>query len=183
MSRTLPGVEQRRVLTPATFPEPFESPGNQHRTEPAGRARWSALSRDSWILRAVLIACATGVCYTLGPFGLRPLPAAGLGLCMAAVILLLEFRLRQTALSGLLGGALGGLLGMFAALLATFVISRTAEPEPAKSFLEYTRFVSDKRDIRDLRALRPTRVVQTKAPIVDRVCQGAAAPRSLLVTA
>jgi uncharacterized protein YacL len=57
---------------------------------------------------------------------------------MSAAILLAELRLRRAALSGLLGGALGSVLGMFAALLATFVISRTAEPEPTKSFLEYT---------------------------------------------
>jgi len=39
-------------------------------------------------------------------------------------------------MSGLLGGALGGVLGIFAAVLVTLIISRTAEPEPTKSFLE-----------------------------------------------
>jgi uncharacterized protein YacL len=36
----------------------------------------------------------------------------------------------------LLGGAFGAVLGIFAAVLVTLIISRTAEPEPTKSFLE-----------------------------------------------
>src|SRR4029077_18798763 len=40
--------------------------------------------------------------------------------------------------SGLVGGAFGAVVGLFAALLVTFVISHTSEPEPTKSFLEYT---------------------------------------------
>jgi len=51
--------------------------------------------------------------------------------------LLAELRLRRAALSGLLGGAFGAVLGVFAALLVTLVISRTDEPEPTKSFLEF----------------------------------------------
>ena len=39
-------------------------------------------------------------------------------------------------MSGLLGGAFGAVLGIFAAVLVTLIISRTAEPEPTKSFLE-----------------------------------------------
>jgi uncharacterized protein YacL len=54
----------------------------------------------------------------------------------AGAILLLELRLRGAAMSGLLGGAFGAVLGIFAAVLVTLIISRTAEPEPAKSFLE-----------------------------------------------
>jgi uncharacterized protein YacL len=61
-----------------------------------------------------------------------------MGLLMAVAILLAELRLRRAALSGVLGGAFGAVVGLFAALLVTFVISRTAEPEPTKSFLEYT---------------------------------------------
>ena len=69
---------------------------------------------------------------------MRGLPAAGMGLLMAVAILLAELRLRRATLSGVLGGAFGAVVGLFAALLVTFVISRTAEPEPTKSFLEYT---------------------------------------------
>jgi uncharacterized protein YacL len=65
------------------------------------------------------------------------LPAAGVGFLIALVILLAELRLRRAALSGLLGGVFGAVLGVFAALLVTLVISRTDEPEPTKSFLEF----------------------------------------------
>ena len=61
-----------------------------------------------------------------------------MGLLMAVGILLAELRLRRAKLSGVLGGAFGAVVGLFAALLVTFVISHTAEPEPTKSFLEYT---------------------------------------------
>jgi uncharacterized protein YacL len=63
--------------------------------------------------------------------------AAGAGFLIALLVLLAELRLRRIALSGLLGGALGAVLGIFAALLVTLVISRTDEPEPTKSFLEF----------------------------------------------
>ena len=56
---------------------------------------------------------------------------------IALVVLLAELRLRQAALSGLLGGAFGAVLGVFAALLVTLVISRTDETESTKSFLEF----------------------------------------------
>ena len=96
------------------------------------RAAW-----DYWAVRAFLLACIASVSYTLGPFGLRGLPAAGVGFLIALLVLLAELRLRRAALSGLLGGAFGAVLGIFAALLVTLVISRTNEPEPTKSFLEF----------------------------------------------
>jgi uncharacterized protein YacL len=134
MSRTFAGVERRAIApaTPVVPPEALSERANSRSLRPPG------LGWDSWVIRAILIVCAAAICYTLEPFRLRGLPAAGLGLLMSAAILLAELRLRRAALSGLLGGALGSVLGMFAALLATFVISRTAEPEPTKSFLEYT---------------------------------------------
>jgi uncharacterized protein YacL len=90
-----------------------------------------------WLVRLFITACATACCYKLAPFGLRDLPAAGVGLLLAVVILLSELRLRRVEIGGLLGGALGTVLGMFAALLVTLVIARTDEAEPTKSFLEY----------------------------------------------
>jgi uncharacterized protein YacL len=102
---------------------------------PAGRA--SRIAWDYWAVRAFLIACTAAVSYTLGPFGLHGLPAVGVGFLIAMLVLLAELRLRRAALSGLLGGAFGAVLGIFAALLVTLVISRTNEPEPTKSFLEF----------------------------------------------
>jgi uncharacterized protein YacL len=92
---------------------------------------------EFWLVRLFITACATAFCYKLAPFGLRALPAAGLGFLLAVAILLAELRLRRAEIGGLLGGALGTVLGMFAALLVTLVISRTDQPEPTKSFLEY----------------------------------------------
>src|SRR5438445_5637129 len=92
---------------------------------------------DFWVVRAFLLACTGAVSYTLGPFGLRGLQAGGVGILIGLVVLSVELRLRRAALSGLLGGAFGAVLGVFAALLVTLVVSRTDEPEPTKSFLEF----------------------------------------------
>jgi uncharacterized protein YacL len=87
-------------------------------------------------LRSFLVVCAAAICYALRPFRLGGVTSAGLGVLTAGVILLAELRLRWAAMSGLLGGAFGAVLGIFAAVLITLIISRTAEPEPTKSFLE-----------------------------------------------
>jgi uncharacterized protein YacL len=93
---------------------------------------------DFWVVRAALIGASVVLCFTLGPFGFHGLPAAGLGFLVAMVILLAELRLRRAEISGLVGGAVGAVLGLLSALLITLVISRTAEPEPTKSFFEFT---------------------------------------------
>jgi uncharacterized protein YacL len=89
-------------------------------------------------MRIALIGATCILCYNLGPFGLHGLPAAGLGFLVAMVILLAELRLRRAEISGLVGGVCGAVLGLLASLLISLVISRTAEPEPTKSFLEFT---------------------------------------------
>jgi uncharacterized protein YacL len=93
---------------------------------------------DFWAVRFALLSLTCLLCFTLTPFGLRGLPAAGLGFLMAMVTLLAELRLRRAEISGLMGGAIGAVLGLLTALLLTLIISRTAEPEPTKSFLEFT---------------------------------------------
>jgi len=104
------------------------------------RAPYGILGRewDSWAVRLVLLGASVTLCYTISPFGFHGLPAAGLGFFVAMVILLAELRLRHAEISGLVGGAAGAVCGLLAALLVTLVISRTAEPEPAKSFFEFT---------------------------------------------
>jgi uncharacterized protein YacL len=132
MSRISPEA-QRRWLSP-------ESRVSREREDHAMGARPAWAWRggwDFWVVRAFLVGCTGAVSYTLGPFGLRGLPAAGIGFLIALLILLAELRLRRAALSGLLGGAFGAVLGVFAALLVTLVVSRTDEPEPTKSFLEF----------------------------------------------
>jgi uncharacterized protein YacL len=91
-----------------------------------------------WAMRIALLSATCALCYNLGPFGIHGLPAAGLGFLVAMVILLAELRLRRAEISGLVGGTCGAALGLLASLLITLVISRTAEPEPTKSFLEFT---------------------------------------------
>jgi uncharacterized protein YacL len=132
MSRNIPEVPSRSNsheyrVTPTGRGQPIQPPPREE----------SSIAWDYWAVRAFLIGCTAGVSYTMGPFGLRGLPAAGAGFLIALVVLLAELRLRRAALGGLLGGAFGAVLGIFAALLVTLVISRTDEPEPTKSFLEF----------------------------------------------
>jgi uncharacterized protein YacL len=91
-----------------------------------------------WAARLTLVSVSALLCYRLGPFGFHGLPAAGLGFLMAMVILLAELRMRRAEISGLMGGAVGGVLGLLASLLITLIVSRTAEPDSTKSFLEFT---------------------------------------------
>ena len=95
-------------------------------------------SWDFWVARIALVSAVVVLCYSLSPFGAHGLPAAGLGFLMAMVILLAELRMRRAEISGLMGGMVGAVLGLLAALLITLVISRTVEPEPTKSFFEFT---------------------------------------------
>src|SRR5713226_9626697 len=132
MSRIIPEA-QRRLHSPESKVSLRREDQGVHKGDAwTSRGGW-----DFWVVRAFLVACTGAVSYTLGPFGVRGLPAAGLGFLIAMVVLLAELRLRQAALSGLLGGVFGAVLGIFAALLVTLVISRTDEPEPTKSFLEF----------------------------------------------
>src|SRR5437879_6208185 len=133
MSRII-SEAQRRLHSP-------ESRVSSQRGDHAVHARTAWASNrawDFWVVRVFLMGCTGGVSYTLGPFGLRGWQAAGVGFLIGLVVLLAELRLRQAALGGLLGGAFGAVLGVFAALLVTLVISRTDEPEPTKSFLEFS---------------------------------------------
>jgi uncharacterized protein YacL len=131
MSRINPETQRRMHSQESRVSFRGEVRSNRARSGSAWLGGWY------WAARALLVACTGAVSYTLGPFGLRGLAAASVGFVTALAVLLAELRLRQTALSGLLGGAIGAVLGVFAALLVTLVISRTDEPEPTKSFLEF----------------------------------------------
>jgi uncharacterized protein YacL len=134
MSRAYSGVERRAVSSSFSgAPAVSES---ESRPVISRKPRLPGTSLESWALRGFLVACAAAICYTLRPFHLSGAAAAGFGVLTAAAILAAELRLRWAALSGLLGGAFGAVLGIFAAVLVTLIISRTAEPEPTKSFLE-----------------------------------------------
>src|SRR3989475_1879350 len=132
MSRITPEAQRRSHSPESRFSSQWEYRATHMRGAWTSRGGW-----DFWVVRAFLIVCTGGVRYAVGPFGLRGWQAAGVGFLIAVVVLLAELRLRRAALSGLLGGAFGAVLGVFAALLVTLVISRTDEPEPTKSFLEF----------------------------------------------
>jgi len=112
--------------------------GSASPAAPSTPARIFGQALDFWAIRLALVAITCLLFYNLGPFGIHGLPAAGIGFLMAMVILLAELRLRRAEISGLMGGVVGGVVGLFAALLITLVVSRTAEPEPTKSFFEFT---------------------------------------------
>jgi uncharacterized protein YacL len=97
---------------------------------------------DFWVIRLALFGASVSLCLTLRPFNFHGLPAAGLGFFIAMVILLAELRLRHAEISGLVGGAVGVVLGLLASLLITLVVSRTSEPEPTKSFVEFASLLS-----------------------------------------
>jgi uncharacterized protein YacL len=92
---------------------------------------------SEWIARAALLISVTGLAAAWQPFGLSRWAAAGAGFLAALLLLLAELRMRRAEISGLVGAAVGTVVGIFAAVLVSLVISRTAEPEPTKSFLEY----------------------------------------------
>src|SRR6267154_3253437 len=97
---------------------------------------------DFWVIRLALTGASVGLCFALRPFSFHGLPAAGLGFFIAMVILLAELRLRHAEISGLVGGAAGVVLGLLVSLLITLVVSRTSEPESAKSFIEFASLLS-----------------------------------------
>jgi uncharacterized protein YacL len=111
----------------------------------APRAKWGGLlgqEWDFWLVRLVLFGSSVGLCFALRPFDLRGLAAAGFGFFIAMVILLAELRLRHAEISGLVGGTIGVVLGLLTSLLITLVVSRTSEPESAKSFIEFASLLS-----------------------------------------
>jgi len=97
---------------------------------------------DFWVIRFALVGASVGLCFALRPFNFHGLPAAGFGFFIAMVILLAELRLRHAEISGLVGGTIGAVLGLLASLLITLVVSRTSEPEPTKSFVEFASLLA-----------------------------------------
>jgi uncharacterized protein YacL len=132
-----PATSTSQSGTSYSGPTSSSNPGDGKGAIPSA-SRFLGQNWDFWVVRAALIGATVLLCFTLSPFGYHGLPAAGLGFLVAMVILLAELRLRRAEISGLMGGAVGAVIGLLSALLITLVISRTAEPEPTKSFFEFT---------------------------------------------
>lgn len=133
MSRIIPELQGRTE----PFSEPVPTAGSEGRRVPLRAKRTEMAHWNLWLVRAALLVSLAAAGYALGPFGLRGVAAAVAGLLLALAALLAEVRLRSAELIRLLGGALGGMVGIFAALLVTVVIARTAEAESTKSFLAF----------------------------------------------
>lgn len=133
MSRAYTGAERRAVAAGLSAGIDI----SQNKSEAGIPKRVKApMHAEAWMLRGGLAAVAVALCWSFKPFGLRGTEAVGAGLLLAAIILVIEMRLRWATPRGLLGGALGAVLGIFAAVLVTAVVSRLAEPEQTKSFFE-----------------------------------------------
>ncbi|HEY2822168.1 MAG TPA: hypothetical protein VGJ06_14080 [Candidatus Acidoferrum sp.] len=133
MSRAYTGVERRAVGTIFSAGIDISQDDNESCIPEPVRA---VLHVEPWMLRGGLAVVAVALCWSLKPFGLYGVAAVGAGLLLAAVIFVIEMRLRRSTPRGLLGGAFGAVLGIFAAVLVTAVVSRIAEPEQTKSFFE-----------------------------------------------
>src|SRR5260370_974638 len=90
---------------------------------------------DVILLRGVVVALAVVACYYFSPFGLARIPAAGVGLAFAVLVILAEMRLRHASLRRLIGATAGALLGIVGALLVNLVLLRTSIPDGTRSFL------------------------------------------------
>jgi uncharacterized protein YacL len=133
MSQAYTGVERRGVA--GHFSAGIDITQNKYEAHLPEPVR-AVLHGEPWMLRGGLAVVAVALCWSLNPFGLYGVTAVGVGLLLAAIILVIEMRLRWATPRGLLGGALGAVLGIFAAVLVTAVVSRIVGPERTKSFFE-----------------------------------------------
>lgn len=95
-----------------------------------------------WVGRAAFLVCIAALAWAWQPFALSRWLGAALGFGVALVLMIVELRLHRAQAHTVAGGALGSLAGITAALVVTLIVSRTAEPESTKSFLEYGALLS-----------------------------------------
>src|SRR5258707_12797967 len=93
MSRITPEAPRRMPVPRSSISPQREGLDISARGTWASRGGW-----DFWAARVFLVACTGAVSYTLGPFGLRGVAAAGVGFLIALAVLL----------GGVRGGGGGG---------------------------------------------------------------------------
>jgi uncharacterized protein YacL len=135
-------MSRSSLEAPPSSSEFSASPKAADSSAASAASRPSGAVWDFWALRTLLALCLAALCYVFGPFALRGLAAAATGLAIALVVLLAERRLRRAAVKELVGGALGAVVGLVAALLVTLIVSRTANAEPTKSFVELSSLLA-----------------------------------------
>src|ERR1700738_3035320 len=137
MNRKTSGTRPRSTLssvTPVTAPIRTADNRAAPQIDSAGAVDLADASQtkpsthwEFWILRGLFTVLIGVLCYAFAPSGLRG-SAAGVGLLLALVIVLAEYRLAYASLGGLVWGGRGGPGGMSAALLLRLIISRTSQP-------------------------------------------------------
>src|SRR5580698_3020132 len=130
MSQAYTGVERRGGAV--HFSSSIDITQNKYEAHLPEPVR-AVLHGEPWMLRGGLAVVAVALWWSFGAFELRGMEAVGAGLLLAAMILVIEMRLRWATPRGLLGGALGAVLGIFAAVLVTAVVSRIAGPGRTRS--------------------------------------------------
>jgi uncharacterized protein YacL len=91
---------------------------------------------DLIFIRAVFTAVVVVAAFILHPFGLRPMPAAAVGLAVGIAVVLFEMRLRCVSLKRLIGAVIGSILGIVGAYLFTLVLRSSIPTGATQSFLQ-----------------------------------------------
>jgi uncharacterized protein YacL len=131
VNRTFVGAQLRSGLSPENTPGATLARACRIDTE--GR---EITPVEVWLVRGSIIFGTVALCCVLQPFALHGLGAAGAGLFFGLLVVCSEVRLRRAAMPSVVGGAAGALFGIFAALLTTLIVSRTAATESTKFFVE-----------------------------------------------
>jgi uncharacterized protein YacL len=84
------------------------------------------------ILFVVLVGVAS---YTIHPFALHPLAAAGAGVAIGIAVVVFEWKLKQVSLKRLIGAAIGSVLGILGAYLFSLVIHSSIPEARTSQFL------------------------------------------------
>jgi uncharacterized protein YacL len=137
VNRTFLSAQHRAELSSENSPATTLSAATE-----VGAERGNVTPPEIWLVRGSVILGTVALCCTLKPFALHGLSAAGTGLFCGVLVVFVELRLQRAATPLIVGGAVGALLGMFAALLATLIVSPAAATESSKFFLGCVAFFS-----------------------------------------
>src|ERR1700754_2182438 len=97
MSRAHTGVERREVSgsLAGIYLSPDKSQAENKSEAAVPELVRAALHVEPWMLRGGLAVVAVALCWSLKPFGLFGVSAIAAGLLLAAIILVIEMRLRR----------------------------------------------------------------------------------------
>jgi len=87
--------------------------------------------KDILLVRILFVVIVVASAYALRPFELPAPIAAGVGLVLAAGVIVFEIRLRRVSLKRLIGAAIGSVLGILGAFLMTRILGESMPNSPA----------------------------------------------------